>query len=72
MIKSLQNSELLLKSVTFKTIKNEIKEQRGIFLSMLLGILSPSLIINLLSVKGVIRPGEGVIRAGDGMKKKDF
>ena len=72
MIKSLQNSELLLKSVTFKTIKNEIKEQRGIFLSMLLGILGPSLIINLLSVKGVIRPGDGVIRAGDGMKKKDF
>ena len=31
---------------------------------MLLGTLGPSLLINLLTGKGAIRPGEGTIRAG--------
>ena len=59
----------LLKSVS-ETIQNEAKEQRGGFLSMLLGILGASLLGNVLSKglsgRGVIRAGEGTIRAGEG------
>ena len=42
-IKVLENSGILLKGVS-KTIKNETKEQRGGFLSMLLGTLGASLL----------------------------
>ena len=62
-IKSLENSGILLKGVT-KTIENETKEQRGGFLSMLLGTLGASLLGNLLSGKGLTRAGEGIVRAG--------
>ena len=48
----------MLKGVT-KTIKNETKEQRGRFLSMLLGTLGASLLGNLLSGKGIARVGYG-------------
>ena len=41
-----------------KTIKNEAKEQKGIFLSMLLGILVASVLRNALAGKGLIRAGE--------------
>ena len=65
-----ENSGILLKGVT-KTIENETKEQRGGFLSMLLGTLGASLLGNLLTGgKGIARAGEGVIRAGEGVKKK--
>ena len=47
----------LIKKVD-KTIKNEAKEQKGIFLSMLLGILVPSVLRNALAGKGLIRAGE--------------
>ena len=58
-IKALENSGILLKGVS-KTIKNETKEQRGGFLSMLLGTLGASLLGNLLSGgKGIMREGEG-------------
>ena len=40
---SLQESGLLLKRVS-ETIKNEVKEQRGRFLGMLLGTLGSSLL----------------------------
>ena len=66
----------MLKGVT-KTINNEIKEQRGGFLSMLLGTLSASLLGNLLTGKGIERAGsgnnkgKGVVRAGPG-KPLDF
>ena len=40
-IEALENSGILLKGVT-KTIENETKEQRGGFLSMLLGTLGAS------------------------------
>ena len=46
-IKALEKSGILLKGVS-KTIKNETKEQRGGFLSMLLGTLGASLLGNLL------------------------
>ena len=70
-VHALEDSNILLKGVT-KTIKNETKEQKGGFLSMLLGTLGASLLENLLSGKGNARAGEGIIRAGYGssIKKK--
>ena len=79
-IESLENSGILLKGVS-KTIKNETKEQRGGFLSMLLGILGASLLSNLLTGgKGIMRVGEGsvasrakgdgIVRAGEGNGSK--
>ena len=56
-IKELENSDILLKGVS-KTIENEIKEQRGGFLSMLLGTLGASLLGNLLTGKGIMRAGD--------------
>ena len=57
-IQALENSNILLKGVT-KTIKNEAKEQKGGFLSMLLGTLGASLLGNLLTGKGIVRAGSG-------------
>ena len=69
-IEALENSGILLKGVT-KTIENETKEQRGGLLSMLLGTLGATLLVNLLKGgKGIVRAGQGVIRAGEGVKKK--
>ena len=69
--KSLENSGVLLNGVS-ETIQHEAKEQRGEFLSMLLGTLGASLLGDVLSKglsgKGVIRAGEGTIRAGYGSK----
>ena len=68
-IEVLQNSGILLKVVT-KTIENETKEQRGGFLSMLLGTLGASLLGSLLTGgKGIVRAAEGIVRAGEGAKK---
>ena len=73
-VKSLADSGLLLKEVT-ELVQNEVKEQKGVFLSMLLGTLDASLLGNLLTgkgvnkkVKGIHRAGEGVVRAGEGSK----
>ena len=69
-IKALENSDILLKGVS-KTIKNETKEQRGGFLSMLLGTLGASLLGNLLTGgKGIMRAGDGIVRAGEGSGSK--
>ena len=62
-VKSLEESGLLIKDVS-ETIQNEAKEQKGGFISMLLGILGASLIGNLITSKDTIRAGEGTIRAG--------
>ena len=59
-VKSLENSELLLEGVS-ETIKNEAKEQKGGFLSMLFGTIGASLLENLLAGKGVIRAGEELL-----------
>ena len=73
---TLEDSNILLKGVT-KTIKNETKEQKGRFLSMLLGTLGASLLGNLLAGKGVVRARSGnkkgkiIVRAGTG-KQWDF
>ena len=61
-VKSLEESELLIKEIS-ETIKNEAKEQKGRFLGMLLGTLCASLLGNALAGRGVIRAGEGRIRA---------
>ena len=42
-----------------KIIKNETEEQKGWFLSMLLGTLGASLLGSLLSGKGIVRAGSG-------------
>ena len=79
-IEALENSGILLKGVS-KTIKNETKEQRGGFLSMLLGTLGASLLGNFLTGgKGIMRAGEGsvtsrakgegIVRAGEGSGSK--
>ena len=72
----------MLKEVT-ETVQNEVKEQKGEFLSMLLGTLAASLSGNILTGRGIntarkgrriIRAGEGVLRAGYGScsSKMDF
>ena len=67
-MKSLEYSGLLLKGVT-KTVQNEVKEQRGGFVSMLIGTLGASLLGNLLTGKGIYRAeeGKGINRAGEGI-----
>ena len=68
-VQAFEDSNILLKGVT-KTIKNEKKEQKAGFLSMLLGTLGASLLGSLLSGKGIIRAGSGkkigkeIVRAG--------
>ena len=62
-VKSLEESSLLIKAVT-KTIKNEATEEKDGFLSMLLSTLGASLLGNWLSGKGAIRADEGTIRTG--------
>ena len=57
-VKSLENSGLLLKGVT-ERVQNKIKEQKWRFLSTLLGTLGASLLGNLLTGKGVNRVGNG-------------
>ena len=63
-VKSLEDSRLLLKGVT-ESVQNEVKNQRGGFLSMLLGTLGASLLGNLLTGTGIHRAGEGIVRAGE-------
>ena len=55
--KSLEESGLLIKSVR-EIIKNEAKQQKGIFLGMLLCFLGTSLLDNLLTGKGSTRAGK--------------
>ena len=80
-IEVVENSGILLKGVS-KTIENETKEQRGGFLSMLLGTLGAGLLGDLLKRKGIMRAGEGSVTSrakgeeivgageGSGSKKK--
>ena len=74
-VKSLEHSEILLKGVG-ETIRHEAKEQKGGFISMLLGPLGASLLGDLLtknlSGSGVIKAGEGTIRAGYGSKRSSL
>ena len=63
-IKSLEESGLLIKGVS-KKIKNEAKEQKFGFISMLLGTLGASLLGNLLTGKGIIINLKCTFRAGN-------
>ena len=51
-VKSLEGSGLFLKGVT-ETVQNEVKEQKGGFITLLLGTLGESLLGNDLSGKVV-------------------
>ena len=53
-VKSLEESGFLVKEIS-ETIKNETKEQKGGFFSMLLGTLAASLLGIALTGRGVIR-----------------
>ena len=70
-VQPLEDSNISLKGVA-KTIKNETKEQKGGFLSMLLGTLGVNLLGNSLTGKGIVRAGtgnkkrKGIVRAGTG------
>ena len=71
--KYLEYSGLLLKGVT-ETVQNDVKEQKGGFISMLLGILGASLLANILTGRGVNRAGkdQGINRAGEGVLRAGF
>ena len=62
-VKCLEDSGLLLKGVS-KKVQNETKEQKGGFLSMLLGTLGASLLGNISAGKAKSR-GRGINRAGE-------
>ena len=72
-VKSLEDSGLLLKGVT-ETVQNEVKEQKGGFLRILLGSLGASLLGNLLTGRGINRAGKGrgINRAGDGIVRAGY
>ena len=59
----------MLKGVT-ETVQNEVIEQKGGFLSTLLGTLAASLLGNILTGKGIYRSGKGkgINNAGYGNK----
>ena len=73
-VKSFKDSGLLLNGGS-KTIQNEAKEQKGEFLSMLLGTLGASLFGNIIAGNEINRAGKVFIRAGYRFKRssmKDF
>ena len=60
---SVKDSDLLINGIT-ETVENEVKEQKGDYLGMLAAKLGISFLGNMLAAKGVLRAGEGTIRAG--------
>ena len=70
-VKSFKDSGLLLKGVS-EIIKNEAKEQKGGYLSMLLDTLGASLLGDMFLGKGVIRVGEGTVRVGYRSKRSSI
>ena len=72
-VQALEDSNISLKGVT-KTVQNEVKEQKGGFLSMLLGTLGASLLGNLLTGKGInlAEKGKGINRAGEGIVRPGY
>ena len=73
MVKSLEDSGLLVKGIT-ETVQDEVKEQKGGFLSALLGTLGASLLGDLLIGKGIYRAakGKGINRAGKGVLRAGY
>ena len=74
-VKSLEGSGLLLKGVT-ETVQNEVKEQKGGFLSMSLGTLGASLLGNILTGRGILKAGKGreinTARKGEGVIRAHY
>ena len=70
-VKSLEDSGILLKRVS-ERIQNEVKEQKGGFLSMLLGTLGANLLGNILAGKGINKKGQGINRAGEGIARTGY
>ena len=70
-VTSFQDSGLLLKGVT-ETVQNEVKEQKGGLLCILLGTLGASLLGNILTGWGINRTGGGIVRTGYRNNKMDF
>ena len=72
-VKFLVDSGLLLKGVT-KTVQNEVKKQKGGFLSMLLSTLGASFLGNILTGWGINRSGKdrGINRAGEGVVRAGY
>ena len=70
-VKSLEENGLLLKGVT-ETVQNDVKEQKGGCLCMLLGTLGASLLGNLLTGKGVNKKDNGIHRAGEGVIRAGY
>ena len=65
-VKSPEDAIETIEIIVSETIENEVKEQKGGFLSMLLDILGSSLLGNLLTGKGLKWSnitGRGVMRA---------
>ena len=65
-VESHKESGLMIKGIT-EAIKNDAKEQKAVFLGMLLGRLATSLLENMLTGKGTIETDEGTFRAGQGL-----
>ena len=57
-VKSLEDSGLLLKGFT-ETVQNEVKEQKGGLLCILLRTLGASLLGNILTGRGINKAGKG-------------
>ena len=64
MLKSLEESGLLIQG-TSETIRNETKEQKGRFFSMLLATLAASILGIALAGRGVIRVAEGTMKVDE-------
>ena len=75
-VQALEDSDIALKEI-IKNIKNETKQQKGGFLSILFGTLGASLLGNVIAGKRIVRAGsgkkigKGIVRAGYG-KEWDF
>ena len=63
-VKSLEESGLIIKGIS-ETIKNEAKGQKIGFISILLETLAASMLGSALTGRGVIRAGEGTVRASE-------
>ena len=74
-VKPLEDPGLLLKGVT-ETVQNEAKEQKGGFLSILLGTPGVRLLGNILTGRGIYRAGKGrgrgINRAGEGILRASY
>ena len=81
-VKSLEDSDFLLKGVS-ETVQKEAKKQKGGFLSMLLGPIGASLLGNILTGQGAIaksvsketrskRQGREINRAGEGVVRAGY